>query len=161
MSRILSASLCLFAVGALCAEAAAPAGEHANQRANLGEGRGERHEKCLAHLKADHPEVFARIDANGDGDINGGEFQAFLEKKESALKEKHPDLFAAVDADGNGDLSKEELKVAREMREERFKAKHPEAFDKIDRNDDGKIDHREADKAREKRDERRTNRSER
>jgi hypothetical protein len=150
MHRFLTASLCLIAVGGLCAEGVAPT------PALTPAQRAERREKCLAELKEKHPEAYKKIDANGDGDISGAEFGSFIEHREANFKEQHPDLFAAIDSNGDGKVDKDELKAAREARDERFKANHPKAFDKVDKNDDGRIQPGEAHDARENRRERRT-----
>lgn len=142
MMRILTTTLCLLAMGGLYAEAAA---------VPTPEQRAERREKALNHLKEKHPEVFKKMDSNGDGEINGGEFHTFLDQRDAKFQEKYPEVFAGVDTNGDGKLSQDEMKVAREAREERFKANHPKAFDRVDKNDDGELQRREVHKAREAR----------
>ncbi len=143
MKRIITSLALCAAAGGLFAEAA----DAATETAHPGR-RGERCDKALGHLKEKHPELFKRIDANGDGEINGGEFRGFLERREENLKEKHPELFAVIDTDGDGNLDRGEVKAAHEAREKRCKANHPKAFDKVDRNNDGELDRREVHQAR-------------
>jgi len=138
MNRILLTSLSLLTLGGLYAESAAPTPEQ----------RAERRDKCLTELKNKHPELFKKIDVNGDGDISGPEFGAFLEQREGKFKEKHPELFAAIDSNGDGELGRDEVKAARETRDAKFKANHPKAFEHADKNDDGKIGPQEAHEAR-------------
>jgi Ca2+-binding EF-hand superfamily protein len=89
-----------------------------------------------AAFKQNHPEEFAKADANGDGHIDAQEKKNFIE---SRMKEKHPEAFAKRDTNGNGDIDQGERKAFREQRQENFKTKHPEAFKQADKNGDGKL----------------------
>lgn len=112
---------------------------------------GERCAAALAKLKANHPEQYAKLDADHDGTVNAKELHAALDRREANFKATHPDLFSAADSDGDGNLSKDEVVAARTARAEHLKAEHPQAFDRVDRNDDGKIKPKEAAHARRQR----------
>ncbi len=81
-----------------------------------------------------HPELAAKLDANGDGRVSREEFIAGMEKREAWIKANKSELYKKLDVDGDGNLSAKD----RQALHERWQQNHPELKDRLDRNDDGK-----------------------
>jgi hypothetical protein len=100
-----------------------------------------------------HPELAAKLDANGDGRVSREEFIAGMEKREAWIKANKPELYKKLDVDGDGNLTGKD----RQVLHERWQQNHPELKDRLDRNDDGKVgvgERRAADRAEDRRDRR-------
>ena len=65
-------------------------------------------ENFRQHRQAEHEELFAALDENGDGQLSRSEFSAgkLHEVRRDAMRER---LFARLDQDGSGGLSRDEL----------------------------------------------------
>lgn len=82
-----------------------------------------------------HPELAAKLDANGDGRVSREEFIAGMEKREAWIKANKPELYKKLDVDGDGNISAKD----RQALHQRWQQNHPELKDRLDRNDDGKV----------------------
>ncbi len=59
------------------------------------------------------PEVIAKFDKDGDGELNEEERAAAKAEREEKMKEKKQEMIAKFDKDGDGELNEEERKAAR------------------------------------------------
>lgn len=86
-------------------------------------------------------EVFAKLDASKDGQLDKAEFKAGAEKRKEAFKEKHDSrkAFDQMDTDKNGTIEYEEFDKAGQQRmERRGERLDPDAlFEKMDTDSDG------------------------
>lgn len=109
----------------------------------------------MGHMAKEHPELFAKLDANGDGKISKEEIETGMAVRDEQFKAKNPELFAKLDANGDGKLDKNERDAGREAFEEKLAEKNPKAFEHADKNGDGELDRREMHRAKDKAQERR------
>jgi hypothetical protein len=84
-------------------------------RTELAEGRE-------ARLRERHPERFAEIDANRDGDLDAGERAAARARAAQRILAEHPQ----ADADGDGTLERRELRAIRRERRAEGRDARPE-----------------------------------
>ena len=82
-----------------------------------------------------HPELAAKLDANGDGRVSREELIAGMEKREAWIKANRPELYKKLDVDGDGNVTAKD----RQVLHDRWQQNHPELKDRLDRNDDGKV----------------------
>lgn len=76
------------------------------------------------HRKGPHggprPEIIAKFDADGDGQLNEEERkaarEAMQERRRAKMQERRQKMLEKFDTDGDGTLSEEERKAAREAR---------------------------------------------
>ena len=116
---------------------------HRDGDAKLTEEQKAKLRERMEGMKEKHPELFKKIDTNGDGKISPEEMQAAREKLEEfrensdrkpndeqkeamrerieGMKEKHPELFKRIDKNGDGKISPEEMHAAREILEQHRK----------------------------------------
>ena len=121
-----------------------PSNEHRRDGdAKLTEEQKAKIRERIEGIKEKHPELFKKIDTDGDGKISPEEMHAAREKLEEFrengdhkptdeqkeairerlenMKEKHPELFKRIDKNGDGKISPEEMHDAREMIEQHRK----------------------------------------
>lgn len=86
-------------------------------------------------------EVFAKLDASKDGQLDKEEFRAGAEMRKEKVKEKHDSrkVFDKIDADNSGAIEYEEFEKMNQARQARREDRltPDELFEKIDTNDDG------------------------
>ena len=114
---------------ALAGGGVAIAQERAAERAQA--PRDAEHTITLAAMQQRGERIFARMDANGDGEVSRAEMQSAREARLERRQERREarrnarqasgktDRFAMLDLDGSGGLSQEEMATARAQRGDR------------------------------------------
>jgi hypothetical protein len=82
-----------------------------------GPGRGDpaKMAERLNQLKDRNPELFKRLDANGDGTISADEAEAHRKKEGARIQEALDQIFIQADKDGDGKLDRKEFGEAAAM----------------------------------------------
>jgi Ca2+-binding EF-hand superfamily protein len=102
----------------------------------------------LAALQSRREEMFAKMDANGNGYIDKVELKSFGEQLAGQAKGPSADeLMSRMDTDGDGQISKAEFDAAEAERANRVASRRPgppppkeDLFSLIDTNGDGSVD---------------------
>ena len=85
-------------------------------------------------------EIFSKVDVDGDGKIDYGEFSNYVDGHEAQLRAS----FASLDVDGSGQLSKAEIQQLLDRQQVSCSpAKLDEIFGAMDRDKSGKINYEE------------------
>jgi Ca2+-binding EF-hand superfamily protein len=93
-------------------------------------------------MKARQEEMFAKMDSNGDGNIDKAEFAAFAPPqgdKSGGPKPSVDDMFAKMDSDGDGSITKAEMETFHKSHPRPPKVDSEQLFAQIDSNSDGSV----------------------
>lgn len=121
MKRILPLLALPLLTGALCAQDGAapttppPTGNAPVHGDGPGHGDPAKMAERLNQLKDKNPELFKRIDANGDGTISADEAEAHRKKEGARIQEALDQIFIQADKDGDSKLDRKEFGEAAAM----------------------------------------------